>query len=198
MKLFSLGALRKIPFFVWLLLLQAFLLVNAPAIAPPNSVDTTRSALIVYMLMTATLMPLVPRQAWMKVGLNESIAFFVGGLVVGSFVFAAFRELVTGVFSLSLSGPLYLLVLHVFVVATSEEIIFRGLLPVIITPALAQVFFGFFHFYAYGGSLIGIFIAIIAGFIFYAITRYLNIWAAVGIHAAYNATVLGILSVMGV
>jgi membrane protease YdiL (CAAX protease family) len=191
----SLGQLRRVPFFVWLLLAQAFLLVNASAVAPAGEVGRVQSVLLMYMVLTTAFFVLVPKLPWMKATLNQGIAWFVGGFVAGVVLFSAVREIPRFFGFLEVSGPVYLTTVHLLVVATSEEFIFRGFLPELITPIPAQVAFGLFHFAAYGGDWIAMLVAMVVGFVFYLIARYTNIWTVIGLHAAYNTVVLGVWGV---
>ena len=185
-------AIRKTPFYVWLLLAQAALLVNASVIAPAEEVGRFQTVLLVYMVLTTAFLALTPKQPWMRANLNQAVAWFTGGFVGGVLLLTSFQALPRFFGALSVSGPVYLTLTHALVVAVSEEWIFRGFLPALITVIPAQIAFGVFHFAAYGGNWWAMLIAIVAGFLFYAIARYTNIWTAIGIHAAYNTVILGI------
>lgn len=189
--------LRKVPFIVWLWIAQLFLLINASAIAPPAEVGTFQTILIIYMLAQLMFFRFAPKVRGLQMNLNQAIPWFVGGLVVTMFVLVGVQG-IRGleVQTYAVSAAVYLIIMHTLVVAVSEELVFRGLLPAIITFVPAQILFGLFHWSAYGGGLWAILIAIIAGFLFYAITRYVNIWAAMGSHAGYNLAVLQIFGVL--
>jgi membrane protease YdiL (CAAX protease family) len=149
------------------------------------------------MVLTTAFFALVPRLPWMKANLNQAIAWFTGGFVGGVVLFTSILALPKFFGVMALTGPIYLTLMHTLVVATSEEWIFRGFLPELITPIPAQIAFGVFHFAAYGGDWWAILMAIVAGFVFYLISRYTNIWTAIGIHSAWNVTILGIFTLGG-
>jgi membrane protease YdiL (CAAX protease family) len=177
---------------VWLLLAQAFLLINASVIAPPGEAEHIQTTLLVYMVLTTAFFALVPRLPWMKTNLNQAIAWFVGGFVGGVVLLTSVQALPKFFGAMALTGPVYLTLMHTLVVATSEEWIFRGFLPELITPIPAQIAFGLFHFAAYGGDWWAILTAIVAGFVLYLIARYTSIWMSIGAHAAINTVILGI------
>jgi hypothetical protein len=192
-----LGKLGKVPFIVWLWILQLFLLVNAPVIAPPEQVDTLRTIMIVYMIAELMFLDFLPRVPGAKMNLNQSIPWMVGGFVVAVVV-------VTGVGfvqglsaqTYALSAPIYLIVLNAVVIGVAETFIFQATLPALITPIPAQILFGIFHTSAYGGDIMAVILAILAGFVFYAITKYTNMYTAMGAHAGYNVAVLHLLTVI--
>lgn len=189
----TLTKLGKVPFFVWLILAQAFIFVCAPAIAPPNEVGRLQAALTVYMILTTAFLVLLPkRPSWMKATLNQGIAWFVGGFVVTAILVSALKDL-PGLFALQLTGPMYLIVFHSLVVSTSETFIFQGFLPLLITPVVAQGAFAVFHWAAYLGDWTAILTAFIAGLVFYLVARRFNIWLACGLHSGFNIGILGIL-----
>jgi membrane protease YdiL (CAAX protease family) len=193
MKLLPFAALRKVPFIVYLWILQAFLLVNAPVIAPAGQVDSFRTILIIYMVLQIAFYTLSPRIPGLQMNLNAAIIWFVGAFVVTTFVLVGIQGLrgTMATQTYAVGASTYLIVMHACVVAVSEEVIFRGSLPLLISPIPAQIAFGLFHWSAYGGDLTSLLIAIFAGFLFYVIMRKTNIWTTMGIHAAYNLVVLG-------
>ena len=192
----TLGKLRRVPFIVWLWIAQLFLLINASAIAPPEQVEIFRSVLIIYMLAQLMFFRFAPRVAGLQMNLNQAIPWFVGGFVATLFIITGFQSLRgLEIQTYAVGAAVYLIIMHTLVVAVAEEMIFRGLLPAIITFVPAQILFGFFHYAAYGGVVSSILIAIIAGFVLYGIMRYTNIWVAMGVHAGYN---IGVLHIFGV
>jgi len=89
-------------------------------------------------------------------------------------------------------------VFQIVIVATSEEIIFRGALlryfmvfGWIPAYVVSSVLFGLFHYAAYGGNISSIIIAIFIGWILALLAHKWNLGAAIGFHAAYNGFVLG-------
>lgn len=189
----TLRQLGRVPFFAWLILAQAFIFVCAPAIAPPAEVGRLQAALTVYMILTLAFLALLKtRPLWMKATLDQGIAYFIGGFVATAVLVSALKGL-PGLNTLQLTGPLYLIVFHSLVVATSETFVFQGFLPLLITPVVAQGAFAVFHWAAYLGDLTALITAFVAGLVFYVIARRFNIWLACGIHAGFNIGILGIL-----
>jgi membrane protease YdiL (CAAX protease family) len=194
----ALGPLRRVPFIVWLWIAQLFLLINAPAISSPADVEKFRTIIITYMIAQLMFMSVLPIIKGIKFNLNMAIAWFVGGFVVTLLVVTGFQFLKNGLQmqTYSVSAAMYAIVLHAVVVAVSEELVFRGELPAIISVIPAQVLFGLFHYSAYGGNPLSILIAIIAGFVFYGVMKFTNIWTAMGAHAAWNVAILQIFGVL--
>ena len=187
-------SLKRVPFIVWIYLLQAAILVNAEVIAPPGMVDRFRTIIITYMLMQMVFLRVAPRVPGLRMNLNAALIYFVGAFVVTTFVLAGLRAIPqVGLQAYAVAAPMFLIILHASVVAVAEELIFRGALPLVITVIPAQFSFGLFHFAAYGGDWMMILMAITAGFIFYGIMRFTrNIWAPIGVHLAINLYALGI------
>ena len=193
----TLARIRQVPFIIWLWIAQAFLLVNASSIAPAGEVGNFQTILLIYMLLQIAFYSLAPRVHGLKMNLNQAVIWFVGAFVATMFVMTgvqAFRGLEVQTYAVG--AAVYLIVLHTLVIAVAEELVFRGFLPILITVVPAQIAFGFFHYSAYGGALMGILVAIIAGFVFYGIMRYTNIWAAMGVHAGYNVAILQVFGVL--
>lgn len=192
-----LGKLGKVPFIVWLWILQLFLLVNAPAIAPVDQVNTLRTTLIVYMIAELMFLDFLPKVPGAKMNLNQAIPWMVGGFIVAVVIVTGVGFAGGfGVQTYALSSPIYLIVLHTIIVGVSETFIFQVTLPKLITAIPAQILFGIFHVSAYGGDFLAILMAIGAGLIFYVITKYTNMFASMGAHAGYNVGVLRLLTVI--
>jgi hypothetical protein len=189
--------LGRVPFIVWLWIIQLFLLINAPIIAPAGQVDTLRTILIIYIIAEIMFLDFLPKVPGGLMNLNQAIPWMVGGLIVAVVVVTGIG-FVYGfeVQSYALSSPIYLTVLHTAVVGVSETFIYQATLPKLITPIPAQILFGLFHVSAYGGDIVAMVMAIMAGLVFYAVTKYTNMFASMGAHAGYNTAVLHLLSVI--
>ena len=189
----TLATLKKVPFIVWLWIAQAFLLVNIDAIAPAGETEHYRMILVVYMILQIAFFKFAPKVPGFQMNLNQALIWFVAGFVVTVFVVAGFRGLGgLEVQTYAVGAPIFLVILHTLIVAVAEEAVFRGFLPLLITPVLAQIAFGVFHYSAYGGDMMSILIAIFAGFLFYFVMRKTNIWTVMGAHAGYNLVMLGV------
>ncbi len=191
------GTLRRVPFAIWLLLGQLFVFAGASQIAPIGEAEHLKEVIIFYILFQVALLAYWrKRPAWMRATLNQGIAQFTAGFVVTVIVMVGVgvvrSNLGFGTFTYSVTAPIYLLILHSLVVAFSEEAIFRGLLSNIITAVPAAGAFALFHFWAYQGNVMTMFIAFLAGLFFYVVMLKFGIWMSMGIHAGYNTTLLGV------
>ena len=192
-----LSKLGKVPFIVWLWIIQLFLLINAPVIAPAGQVDTLRTILIVYIIAELMFLDFLPKVPGGGMNLNQAIPWMVGGFIAAVVIVTSIGFVhVFGVQTYALDSPIYIIVLHTAIVGVSETFIFQATLPKLITPVPAQILFGLFHVSAYGGDLMAIVIAVMAGLVFYAITKYTNMFASMGVHAGYNVAVLHLLTVI--
>jgi len=184
---------------VWIFLALGFLLVNSSAIAPVGEAEKFQTILIVYLLLMVAFLSLVPRIPSLHVPFNQAVLWWVGGFVATVFVMTGIQ----GVTGFGLAVPTYavgaagyLIVTHAIVVSASEEIIFRGALPKLITPLLAAGAFAIFHAAAYALDPMGILIAFIAGLFFWVLTVRFSIWLAIGVHGGYNCAMLAIFQVI--
>ena len=191
------SAMKRVPFLVWLWIVQLFLLIQAPAIAPPGQVETFRTMLIIYMLGQVMFFSLAPQIKGLKATPNIGLPMFVIGFVVAVTVISGLQWIRGfGMQTYSVSAASYLIITHTVIVGVSETLLFQGFLAKLITPLPAQVLFGVFHYTAYGGDVFSIFIAIGAGLVFYVIASRVSIYAAAGCHSGYNVAVLQILGVI--
>lgn len=104
--------------------------------------------------------------------------------------------------------PSYMVVPNIIyqtgIVATSEEIIFRGVIfrifyririneddPPYIAYFVSSGLFAVFHYASYGGSFSAMFIAFIIGLLLAYLTEKYNIGTAIGFHASWNCFVIG-------
>jgi membrane protease YdiL (CAAX protease family) len=187
----AITALLRMPFFVWLLIGQAWLLVNASLIAPEGMAERTQTLILVYMVLSLAFI-VVTGVRPLKGTLNQQIVGFVGGMVGTIVLLSAMREIprIFAVPAISATAATYLIILHAIVIAASEEVIFRAALPKIMTPIPAQVVFGLFHLAAYHLDWMAVLIAMVAGIILYFIADRLGLQWSIGVHAGYNLAVL--------
>lgn len=191
-----------------LALVNLFLLFNVGAFVPADQVGKYQNLIIVYSLALVIARVFIPGRAKFTqerdIGLN--IFLFFLGLVLTTLFLKGIQNLPNfGIstyieFAAGSVGAIALIqaVTQVSIVAYVEEYIFRGMLPKYIPGfvgiVLSQLAFGFFHYFAYAGSLGTIFIAVIAGFVFYGAARLSNsLYLAVGMHAAYNLVLMGVV-----
>jgi len=95
------------------------------------------------------------------------------------------------------------IIFQVGIVASSEEIIFRGVIFRLfhkINPYLgylgSSVLFAVFHWAAYGGSYPAMLTAFSMGIIMCLLTKYFNIGVSISFHAAFNCFVLGATAII--
>ena len=187
------NTLKHVPLNVYMLLALAFMLINSSIIVPDAEIAKFELTLIVYMVFLALFQRYINAPGF-KMNLNKASIWFVGGFAVTTLAMVGLQNLpFESASTYAVTAPFYLIISHVFIVAYSEEMIFRGALPNIITPIPAAVAFSLFHVSAYGGNILSLVVAFVAGMLFYVIMRYTNIWTVIGVHSAYNCAVLGVL-----
>jgi len=183
----------KLPFSVWLLILQTFMLVNTEAFFPGDVAENARFVILTYMVFTLaglTVFGKIP--GWFTLPAEIALRHFVLGLLVTSATLMVFFSpaALQFIFPYATYDPvrtnLALVFFQAFVVATSEELVFRGVLPTFLGWLPAQFLFGLFHFVAYGGDWSAILFATAAGILFYAIASSVSIYTAMGGHTAGN------------
>ncbi len=188
---------------VFVTILQLFLYVNAPLIFPEPYVPKVQSIILLYMIVNFGFSflyfyipnikaPLVPRDVT-KPFWEQLIWFFVSFFIFASLLKAIPLPNSSHIFQIeqTLKIALPFMILFSFVVAYTEELVFRGILPRILTDIGSNILFGLFHFYAYQGNMYSILIAIIFGFIFSIIRDKLGLMGAVGMHTAWNLKIMG-------
>ena len=154
------------------------------------------------------------QQQFMKIEFFDAVIIFVPvflmtGFVVGSLVNTS------GLEKLGVDYEIVQVLIQIFVVSLTEELIFRGILlsyfPSVKGVILQGVAFGFFHVAAYStlnginwtSLVFAIILGIILGFIIlYVKNKSVGLSITWGIHAGYNVAVLtglfSILSTVGV
>lgn len=186
-------SLFALPFSVWLLLFQTFMLVNITIFFPPETSENARFVILTYMVFTlAGLTVFGKTPPWFAMPTEHALRYFVVGLLGTTLILSTIGAGAGLEFLLPWSTydpvrqNLALVFFQAFVVATSEELVFRGILPQFLGWLPAQVVFGLFHFVAYGGDWSGILFATLAGTLFYLIARHTSIYTAMGVHTAWN------------
>ncbi len=181
---FSLGLL--------VILIQLFLLVNVDFIYGDQAPQMSRILNLYILLQVALLAFIAKKSPTGDISLSRvaisSLVFGLFGVVI-SFIPAA----ITG--SLTLPVLLQFGLLHGFVVAYTEELIFRWVLPIMIGigDLWSSVLFGLFHFAAYQASIPVILFAVFLGFVFTLFRSRWGLMAAVGAHTAWNYKATGLL-----
>lgn len=182
-------------------ILGFFFLLNGEALFSEWNSSWTYSTLI-YIVGVAIFLSIyerIPEDT--KEPISKSMFAFLISFPMFSLVFILMADF--GIwFDNSTTQPFYLiipvLVYQICIVATSEEIIFRGaifgsLLKInwIMAYVVSAGLFGIFHLNAYGGNWILIVVAFAMGLILaYVVDRW-NIGASIGLHASYNTCAVG-------
>ncbi|MBS3778107.1 MAG: CPBP family intramembrane metalloprotease [Candidatus Thermoplasmatota archaeon] len=115
----------------------------------------------------------------------------------------------SGVSRMPLNMVIPTVVFQTGIVATAEEVMFRGVLfhyinvQQVVRPyhrvfayLVSSLVFGFFHYASYGGNLGLIAVAMVMGLFMAYLYEQLNLGSAIAFHAAYNCFVSGALYFM--
>lgn len=187
----------RLPFSIWLLILQTFLLINTELFFSPEVAERVRFVILTYMVFTLYGIVFFGRSPpWLSRPAEVALRDFVVGLAVTTLILSTFTTVNSFEFLLpwDTSDPvkqnLALVAFEAFIVAASEETVFRGILPTFVGAVPAQLIFGLFHYVAYGGDWGGILFAAMAGMIFFFIRQKTSIYTSMGVHTAWNIFVL--------
>lgn len=182
------------------LLVQLFMFINADSIFG-SSADYWKTILIAYMLMEAVVFA-VPdlRMKVFNVPLQKGLVRFGLGFLASVFLLSFGKSfLVMSQFSSPAeslpSFGIAMIAVHACFVAIVEEAMFRdvfvskmGLIP-------AQVAFGLFHGTVYGWNIFSIAMAVVMGFVLYAVKMKFSKTdntVNAGVHAGWNTYALGL------
>lgn len=175
--------------------------------APGLYADPARIQLLLMgylMFVTAGLLFAGARSPLLTMTMGEFVAAFVVFAAVGIALLGWLVPFSATPAELT-RATLGLAILHGLVVAISEEIIFRIIIPLFLGggiggQVISGILFGGAHYTVYGGDMVSLAIAMGLGIIFGLVTvlwpRY-GIVAAIAWHAAWNWTAEGIVSFTG-
>ena len=185
----------KISLGLVVVIIQMFLYVNAGAIFPEKYVEQARNIILLYMVMTfafTIVTNYIPSEV-KRPFTEELLMFFVSFFLFAGVLSAIPISTGAHVFQINETVKIALpfMLLFAFVVAYTEELIFRGVLPKFLGVVLSNVLFGVFHWYAYHGNIYSILIATVFGFIFSFVAEKFGLMGAVGMHTAWNLKILG-------
>jgi len=214
--IWALKEFGALPFIFVLIVVQAFLIINLKSFVPADELDKYETAMMLYMILTGLFLGLAGKIATMK---NKNVPFFSGSLISGFtkfglafFIIFGFMKLFVTPFTVEKTGIGTEFIFFIFVVAVSEEFIFRYGLPkavltflrgnAVSSPAGVETgvamigssfAFALFHASVYQFSLSSMMFAFIMGMVFYVVAVKGGVEYAMGIHAAYNLCVAGVI-----
>ena len=188
--------INKISLGLIVVIIQMFLYVNAGAIFPEQYVEQARNIILLYMVMTfafTIVTNYIPSEV--KRPFTEELLMFFVSFFLFAGVLSAIPISSSGAHMFQINEAVKIalpfMLLFAFVVAYTEELIFRGVLPKFLGVVLSNVLFGVFHWYAYHGNIYSILIATMFGFIFSFVAEKFGLMGAVGMHTAWNLKILG-------
>ena len=182
------------PLLVVGMVVDIFLLVNGQLLF--GSIWASyQSVLVLYLLMDGVLLTFANKIPTLKI--ETSIIFFIPIFIMTTIVVGSFVIPPAG---MTLSYVVLVLVFQIFVVALTEEMMFRGVLLQYMGVIPQAVLFGIFHLTAYysvfGLDVGAVMVAMAMGLLFGYIVKYYpryGIVVAWAIHAGWNVSLaLGI------
>lgn len=203
MDIGSLKSIKELGLAPILAFLNVFLYINAGAFVGPESGMTVvefKEIILSYIILIAVVgsFKAFSEPEFPKEGLNQSMFYFTAAFAATALILTGWKALPNfGV--LAVGGSTINIIIQGSTVAFSETYVFQGSLPSFfgkgwLAAIVAQVFFAVFHLYAYNLSIGLMFIAFVAGIIFYGIAKLTgNLYAAAGVHMAYNLVILGVI-----
>jgi len=180
-----------------IILLQLWLYINADYVYGPYA-SIVKNVMLAYFILLALLSPFVI-QILMDIGFQDVPNFSIGFVITAIVMFAIGSiTVITGEIEGGLTLVLGFGLLHSFVKAFNEEVIFRGVLPKLIggtmvADVVSSIVFGVFHVAVTGASWYAIIFLSILGFIWSQMRRYIGVMGTTGSHFAYNLSALGVL-----
>jgi len=186
---------NKLSIGVIILLIQLFLFINAEWVYGKEKAPLISNILLVYLILQVAIlsafdMPLPT----IKTNLNSLVNFLLMFLVA-SIVFSLMDVALFGGVAYQLVVTyIGFLVLHAFVIAYTEEIVFRWMLPkqIGLGDIVSNLLFGVFHLAVYKGSLIIVLFLMIFGYILSIVRDKFGIMGSIGVHFAWNLKALGV------
>ena len=199
-----------VPLLVVSVLLEFFLLA-AGSYLFKSEWSGYNNVIIIYLVASIGLIVMSGTQhEFMKIEFFDAVIVFVPVFLMTGFIVGSIYN-TAGLAGLGINYEIAQVLLQIFVVSLTEELIFRGVVlsyfPSVFGVILQGVAFGFFHIAAYS-TLTGInwsalIFAIIlgiglGGIILMTKNKSLGLSITWGIHAGYNVAVLtGLFSVLG-
>ena len=183
----------------YIILIEAFMLISIKLFFPQDT-DKWQTIIMIYLILNVLFFALPDLKSSMfgtplRKALPKFLLFFFGTLIIllplsGLLLNANYLKLNLG------NLPIGLIFLQVFVVAFSEESIFRDVLGNRIGQIFSSILFALFHYVVYMGNIISMFIAFGAGMLFFFIKNKfghgIDSTPNIAVHAAINLHLLGI------
>lgn len=178
---------------VIILLLQLFLLTNAEKIYGNDAPKARKEIEFHLFLQMAILSAFAIPLPTINVNPTSFINFIVGFTIFSVVVLIIPKFIPSMMGSVAVTALGYGII-HSFVKAYTEEVVFRAILPSVgLGTILSNVLFGVFHLLATDANIAAMLFLTALGFVFTFFKRYLGTMGAVGAHVAYNSWVMGIL-----
>ena len=199
--------LGKVPISFIVVIMQTFMYVNAPSIFGKFATQA-KEIILLYMVMTFSFSILSlftfgssQRQqlkgAMNKPFLSSLLNFFIS-FFISMGIFYLLPMPITG----SIFKPLSIMqsevitflpymLLFAFVIAYTEELVFRQIVPQYIGRYMSAGVFALFHWYAYSGGISSLIFAFGMGLILDIIFEKAGLSASTGVHASWNLALLG-------
>jgi membrane protease YdiL (CAAX protease family) len=203
------------------IIVDIYLWINGVALFGASFVNYI-PAIQIYLVLIVLLIPLsLYKNTFpiMKLGIAETIIFFVPAFLITAVIFGALEHPnILNSTTLSYNEIIVSILFEIFVVAFTEEMFFRGVIQGILEnykipfPYIWQgILFGLFHYEAYstvsGTSYGAMFVAMIFGIAMGVIVYIMQLWEhsnygiaiTWGIHSAWNLVLtVGLLSIGGI
>ncbi len=189
------------------IIIQAFLLINGQLVFGSSWVSY-ENILLLYISLDAVFLALsfTSTIPFLEIDVFDAIIIFIPVFVMSAFAFSSFFRLVP--ITITVNNVVIDFVFQIFVVAYTEELLFRGLLLQYVGVIPQGILFGLFHLTSYdtpmGINWASIVVAMIFGVAFGYIVKYFNTIKRPGIgititwalHAAWNISIITALFII--
>jgi len=184
-----------------------YFLINGRALFPSWTANETNSIFIYLIGVTAFLTVSIPLGTKINLKNQVKLIDIITNFSLAFPIFWIFFLLLKdagiwfqGIHSIAPQLILPMVVFQVFIIGSSEELIFRGTIfpllakiNVTIAIFLSSALFALFHFSAYGGNVMSVIVAFAIGIILVLLYIYFNIGTAIAFHSVYNLVIIGAL-----
>jgi membrane protease YdiL (CAAX protease family) len=196
-----------VPVLIFAILVQAFLLINGQLIFG-SAWNGYQNILMLYVALDAIFLGLAVTSGipYMEIDIWNAIIIFIIVFLISAFSLSALFRIAP--ITISVNNIVLDFIFQIFVIAYTEELLFRGLLLQYIGPIWQGIAFGVFHLTSYytplGINWTSIVVAIIMGIIFGYVVKYFDTLKKPGIgititwaiHSAWNLALLTTLFVL--